>query len=113
MRMFPLKCLATRYWRRILAAAIVVAAVHGEAARHGAVAQADVAAFLAGETKNCPGCSLPGANLKRRDLTGANLAGANLRGASFHRAVLRGANLSGADLTEACLLYTSPSPRDS
>ena len=39
-----------------------------------------VAAFLAGESHNCPGCNLVGANLKRRDLTGANLSGANLRG---------------------------------
>ena len=80
--------------------------MHGEAARHGAAAQADLAAFLAGESKNCPGCNLPGANLKRRDLTGANLAGANLRGASFHRSNLRGANLLGADLTEANLNKT-------
>ena len=106
MRTFPAKCLPARYWRRMLVAAVVVFSVHGEAARHGAVAQADVAAFLAGATKNCPGCNLPGANLKRRDLAGANLAGANLRGASFHRAVLRGANLAGADLTEANLNKT-------
>src|ERR1700747_75581 len=53
------------------------------------------AAFLAGKTKDCPGCNLAGASMKRRNLAGANLAGANLNGASFHRAVLRGANLSG------------------
>ena len=66
----------------------------------------DAAAFLAGHTKDCPGCDLAGAQLKRRNLAGANLAGANLAGASLHRAVLRGANLSDADLTDANLNKT-------
>src|SRR5580700_7010849 len=96
MKTSSAKRIAARHWRSILAAAIAIIAVNGEAARRGAAAQADVAAFLAGDSKDCPGCNLPG----------ANLAGANLRGASFHRAVLRGANLSGADLTEANLNKT-------
>src|SRR5439155_19956192 len=66
----------------------------------------DVAAFLAGRIKDCPGCDLSNQTLKRRNLPGANLAGANLAGASFHRSVLRGANLSGADLTGANLNKT-------
>src|SRR5262249_19867800 len=62
--------------------------------------------FLAGKTKDCPGCNLAGAVLKRRNLAGANLAGANLEGASFHRSVLRGANFAGANLTDANLNKT-------
>ena len=42
------------------------------------------------------------ANLSRADLSGADLYGANLSRA----------DLSRADLYCACLLYTSPSPRD-
>ena len=86
--------------RYVIAIALVAAAAafSCEAAR----AQ-DAAAFLAGQTRDCPGCNLAGAQLKRRNLAGANLAGANLAGAVFHRAVLRGANLSGADLTGANL----------
>src|SRR6516165_8334304 len=91
----------------IIGAAIVAFASCVSAAFHGAAAQQpDPAAFLAGQTKDCPGCNLAGVSLKRRNLAGANLAGANLAGASFHRAVLRGANLSGADLTEANLNKT-------
>src|SRR5579864_135137 len=67
----------------------------------------DVAAFLAGRSKDCPGCDLSGAKLKRRDLTGANLAGANLSEASLHRSLLRGANLAGADLTGSNLNKTT------
>ena len=63
----------------------------------------DVAAFLRGETLDCPGCDLTGAVLKRVDLSGANLAGALLVGANLHNARLRGANLQGADLTGANL----------
>jgi uncharacterized protein YjbI with pentapeptide repeats len=62
-----------------------------------------VEAFLAGATRDCPGCDLPGADLRRRDLAGADLAGANLSGARLHRALLGGANLDGADLTSANL----------
>src|SRR5258708_32801304 len=77
------------------------------ATAHRAAAQsADPAAFIAGQTKDCPGCNLAGVSFKRRNLAGANLAGANLAGASFHRAVLSGANLSGADLTGANLNKT-------
>ena len=51
------------------------------------------------------------------DLRGANLRGANLRGEYIEDAILTGADLTGANLTRAnlrdCLLYTSPSPRDS
>src|SRR5262245_51266624 len=92
----------------ILAIAIFALALCASATFvHQAAAQsANPAAFLAGQTKDCPGCNLAGAILKRRNLAGANLAGANLAGASFHRAVLRGANLSGADLTGANLNKT-------
>jgi Pentapeptide repeats (8 copies) len=71
----------------------------------GAGAQS-VEAFLAGTTKDCPGCNLAGAKLKRRNLADADLSGANLAGASFHRSSVRGANLSGADLTDANLNKT-------
>ena len=91
----------------IIAAVTFAFAVCGSATPHRASAQpADPAAFLAGQTKDCPGCNLAGASMKRRNLAGANLAGANLNGASFHRAVLRGANFSGADLTMANLNKT-------
>ena len=59
--------------------------------------------FLNGETKNCPGCDLQDADLRRRDLSGANLEGANLEGAILHRANLRNANLYGANLSGANL----------
>ena len=91
-----------RAWIVIAAIGMMMA---GTATSQPASAQ-DVAAFLAGKTKDCPGCQLAGAQRKRRNLTGANLAGANLAGASFHRAVLRGADLSGADLTDANLNKT-------
>src|SRR5262249_31960165 len=94
----------------IIATATLAFALCASGAVHPASAQlaqrADAAAFLAGQTKDCPGCNLAGVSLKRRNLAGANLAGANLAGASFHRAVLRGANLSGADLTGANLNKT-------
>src|SRR6516162_2489817 len=91
-----------------LLTAIAAAAVCASAAFHLASAQQpdNPAAFLAGQTKDCPGCNLAGVSVKRRNLAGANLAGANLAGASFHRAVLRGSNLSGADLTGANLNKT-------
>lgn len=60
-------------------------------------------AFLAGATRDCPGCDLTGANLKRRDLAGADLSGANLSGANLHRALLGGANLDDANLRGAVL----------
>src|ERR1700756_4707770 len=63
----------------------------------------DPAEFLAGRIKDCPGCDLAGANLKRFDLTQADLAGANLAGANLHRAQLTRVNLSGANLTGANL----------
>src|SRR5215475_716883 len=88
-------------------ATFALALCAGAAVVDQAAAQsADLAAFIAGQTKDCPGCNLAGVSLKRRNLAGANLAGANLAGASFHRAVLRGANLSGADLTGANLNKT-------
>src|SRR5579871_5981188 len=91
----------------IIATVTFAWALCASAAVHRASAQApDPAAFLAGQTKDCPGCNLAGVSLKRRNLAGANLAGANLAGASFHRAVLRGANLSNADLTGANLNKT-------
>ncbi len=61
------------------------------------------AAFLAGTARDCPGCRLAGAQLKRHDLSGADLSGADLGGANLHDADLAGADLSGADLTEADL----------
>ena len=64
----------------------------------GAAAQDREAAFLAGETNDCPGCNLDGANLKMRDLTGADLSGAILSGVNMHRTILAGANLSGATI---------------
>ncbi len=51
--------------------------------------------------RDCAGCDLTGANLKRADLRGANLAGADLTGANLHAAILTGANLAGANLTDA------------
>src|SRR2546421_13102739 len=85
--------------RRFLAVAFVIVA---SGSGLGTVAQAqDAAAFLAGTAKDCPGCNLAGASLKRRNLAGANLAGANLAGPSFHRSLLRGANFSGAAPTRA------------
>src|SRR5882724_1767007 len=71
----------------------------------GAMAQ-NAEAFLAGTSKDCAGCNLAGAKLKRRNLAGADLSGANLVGATFHRSNLRGANFSGADLTDANLNKT-------
>ena len=59
--------------------------------------------FLAGESIDCPGCNLAGADLRRRNLAGANLSGANLERAVLHRTVLRDADLSAANLTQANL----------
>ena len=47
-----------------------------------------VDAFLSGASKDCPGCNLHGAKLKRRDLSGADLSGADLSEAILHRAKL-------------------------
>ena len=68
------------------------------------------------------GRDLRGVELVGRDLTGAVLDGSDLRGvdltgATLDLASLRGADLEGANLRDidafgACLLYTSPSPRD-
>jgi uncharacterized protein YjbI with pentapeptide repeats len=58
---------------------------------------------LAVRARNCPGCDLHGANLKRADLRNANLAGANLTGANLHGAKLGGANLHAAQLPKANL----------
>lgn len=54
--------------------------------------------------KDCPGCNLKEADLRKADLVAANLKGANLRGADLSRANLRRANLEGADLSGATLL---------
>ena len=62
-----------------------------------------VADLLNGLTKDCPGCDLRHANLKRFDLEGGNLAGAILEGANLHGAKLGKVDLSGADLTRANL----------
>ena len=63
----------------------------------------DREAFLAGTTKDCPGCDLAGVRMKGRDLSGANLAGADLTRAVLHRANLSKANLAGAKLSGANL----------
>ena len=93
--------------RSIAAAMLILTSGLGLAELMPQAKAQDAAAFLAGTAKDCPGCNLAGASLKRRNFTGANLAGANLAGASFHRSVLRGADLSGADLTGANLLGLS------
>src|SRR5205823_911975 len=71
-----------------------------------AAVNGDRDAFLAGTTKDCPGCDLRQAKLKRRDLSNANLTGANLTGAVLHRAKLARAKLDHANLTEANLNKT-------
>ncbi len=53
--------------------------------------------------KNCPQCSLSGADLRGKNLSNFNLAGANLRGADLTGANLSHANLQGADLRGAIL----------
>lgn len=78
---------------RATAAGALASAATAEAERNALVARA----------RNCVGCDLSGANLKRADLSGANLAGANLTGANLHAAVLAGANLEGAELANANL----------
>src|SRR5215469_8588422 len=60
-------------------------------------------AFLAGTGKDCPGCHLREAKLKRRDLSGADLTGADLSGAVLHRAKLANARLDHAKLQDANL----------
>lgn len=65
------------------------------------------AIFLAGKARDCPGCELANADLRRRDLSGADLTGANLEGALLHRALLRGTRLAGANLRGANLNRTS------
>jgi uncharacterized protein YjbI with pentapeptide repeats len=69
-------------------------------------------AFLAGAAKDCPGCDLVDADLRRRNLEGADLIGANLEGAVLHRANLRsaklmGARLAGANLNRADLTFAN------
>src|SRR5260370_13705884 len=78
----------------ILAIATFALALCASATAHQAAAQsADPAAFIAGQTKDCPGCNLAGVSLTRRNLAGANLPGAILAVAGFHRAWLVYANL--------------------
>ena len=52
-------------------------------------------------SKDCPGCSLSGADLRRARLAAADLTGADLRTADLSHADLTGARLSGADLRGA------------
>ena len=77
-------------WNRKLlapaAAALLLVACSAKAAPRSAD-------FLAGKVKDCPGCDLAGANLKRLDLTGAVLAGAIFSHASFHREFWGGGRL--------------------
>ena len=49
-------------------------------------------------SKDCPGCSLTGADLRKARLAAANLTRADLRTADLSHADLTGARLSGADL---------------
>src|SRR5947207_9332336 len=74
----------SRIMRTDVAVAIISLAIATTGMNRFAAAQ-DAAGFLAGNTNDCPGCNLAGAQLKRRNLAGANLSGANLSGASFHR----------------------------
>lgn len=57
--------------------------------------------------KECPGCNLEEADLRKADLVAANLKGANLRGADLSRANLRRANLEGSNLSGATFLSTN------
>ena len=59
--------------------------------------------FLAGQSRDCPGCDLSASDLRYRDLAGASLAGAKLEGALLHGSSLRGADLTGAHLHGANL----------
>ncbi len=52
-------------------------------------------------SKDCPGCSLSGADLRRARLAAADLGGADLRAADLTSADLTGARLSGANLKGA------------
>ena len=66
---------------RIIALAVLLFCADSvDGGRAAETAAPDRDAFLAGATKDCPGCDLHNAGLKRRDLTGANLAGADLTG---------------------------------
>src|ERR1700735_3760296 len=60
-------------------------------------------AFLAGTSKDCPGCDLRDAKLKRRDLSGADLTGADLTDAVLHAARLTNAKLGHTKLEDANL----------
>lgn len=62
-----------------------------------------VGMFIAGLSKDCPGCDLSGADLRRRDLTGADLSGATLVATNLHRAILRQVNFKGANLERSDL----------
>ena len=64
-------------------------------------ASGDREAFLAGTTKDCPGCDLAGVRIKGRDLSGGNLAGADLSGATLRHAKLERAVFNDAKLTDA------------
>jgi hypothetical protein len=111
-----------------LALLIAVPAVMAEDQPAGPNTPSDREAFLAGTVKDCPGCDLREAKLKRRNLSGADLSGADLSGAVLHRAKLDNArldhaklqdadlskadlkrgSLTGADLSEALLYGTDP-----
>ena len=52
-------------------------------------------------SKDCPGCRLSGADLRRARLAGADLTGADLRASDVSHADLTGARLSGAALQGA------------
>ena len=53
-----------------------------------------------------------GADLAGADLTDADLSSVDLSDAWLGGALLTGSNLSESHMAGACLLYTSPSPRD-
>jgi hypothetical protein len=109
-----------RYLRESLAAAepsdkrsVPAAAAAPSAIKSTGVPADDTAAAggsvsIARLARNCPGCSLSGADLKEKNLIKANLEGADLSGAdlrytNLRRARLKGANLEGAKLNHANL----------
>src|SRR5215471_19877016 len=79
---------------------LLYAAVVGTVADQPAppTSASDRDAFLAGTGKDCPGCDLREAKLKRRDLSDADLTGADLSSAVLHRAKLGNARLDHAKL---------------
>ncbi len=57
--------------------------------------------------RDCPGCNLANADLRKADLVGAQLRDAKLTGANLRQANLRRADLQNADLSDAVLAYAN------